>query len=357
MRNILRLRVLGILLLALGLFGGTAVNVAAQDDDVTPPAGTPGTITIAAFLSEAVSGPVLAGEFIPAADGAAPADVDFDLYFTNKSQPAIASGNTSGGAVVIDDLPLGTYVLALDFGSVYGTADYTIVLAADAPSAFLTFLVPAGETPGVTDTACIVLSSFGAEAVDELTWLVSAPYNLPPSGDVLDLDIVIGEANYDIPYVGAYPVDREFTLLIGGVSSQFNRTIQTVGGVGVLCGIPDGTHRLIDTQTGVGVELDTLTGNVTVVTAVFPEGTGDTGDSDGDPDTEAPDGADSGDGEDDGDGDGDGDGDTAGSGDVSKLPSTGQGSSTDSSAIVLILGAMSLVALAGGFAWRQRRSA
>jgi MYXO-CTERM domain-containing protein len=354
MRNILRLRVLGILLLALGLFGGTAVNVAAQDDDVTPGSSSPGTITLAAFLSEAVSGPVLAGGFEAAADGAAPADVDFELYFENTSQPAIATGNTSGGAVVIDDLPLGTYVLALDFGSVYGTANYTIILDETEPSAFLTFLVPAGETPGVTDTACIVLSSFGAEAVDETTWFVSDPYNLPPSGDVFEIE---GEANYDIPYVGAYPVDREFTLLIGGDSTQFNRTIQTVGGVGVLCGIPDGVHTLIDTQTGVGVSVETLTGNVTVVTAVFPEGTGDTGDSDGDPDTEAPDGADSGDGEDDGDGDGDGDGDTAGSGDVSKLPSTGQGSSTDSSAIVLILGAMSLVALAGGFAWRQRRSA
>jgi len=42
---------------------------------------------------------------------------------------------------------------------------------------------------------------------------------------------------------------------------------------------------------------------------------------------------------------------------VSSLPNTGQGSSSSNgSTIVLLFGAMSLVALAAGFAWRQRRA-
>ncbi len=59
---------------------------------------------------------------------------------------------------------------------------------------------------------------------------------------------------------------------------------------------------------------------------------------------------------DDGDDDGaaDGDDDEA----VSDLPSTGQGSDggASGSAIVLFFGAISMVALAAGFAWRQRHT-
>jgi len=44
---------------------------------------------------------------------------------------------------------------------------------------------------------------------------------------------------------------------------------------------------------------------------------------------------------------------------VSALPSTGQGDAagTSASGIVLLFGAMSLIALVIGFAWRQRRVA
>jgi len=42
---------------------------------------------------------------------------------------------------------------------------------------------------------------------------------------------------------------------------------------------------------------------------------------------------------------------------VVALPNTGQGSSSNGSTLILLFGAMSLVTVAAGFAWRQRRNA
>lgn len=359
MRNILRLRVLGILLLALGLFGGSAAGVAAQDD-ATPVSGV-SSVTVSAFLSDAVFAPVLAGAFTASADeGSVPADVSFSIYL-NGDTAAIpyATGNTGDGAVVFDAVPYGTHTITLDDYELYGqTYSWDFVLDSGS-GAFLTFLIPDGETPGLSDVSSLVLSSYAADQVEEATWYVSDPISYaPPAGGAVELDEVLASAGVDIPYTGAYVVDREFYIYANGDTSSIPYVIQTSGGVASLNALPSGTHLIVDAQTGEGVEAEVLVGSVTVVTAVFPEGTGDTGNSDGDPDTEAPgQGSTSGDdsGSDDS-GSGSGSGSTSG-GSVSKLPSTGQGSSTESSTIVLILGAMSLVALAGGFAWRQRRSA
>jgi LPXTG-motif cell wall-anchored protein len=365
MRNILRLRVLGILLLALGLFGGSAVNVAAQDDDGTPPASGFETqsVTVSAFISNAVFVPTLTGGFTAADDAAVAADVSFSIYLNGDLDATpFATGNTSGGAVVFDAVPFGTHTITLDDYELYGQSYSWDFQLDDANAAFLTFLIP-GDNPGNSDISSLVLTSYAADQVDEPTFYISEPIDQdPPDGGAVELDEVVANAGIDIPFTGAYVVDRLFYVYANGDQQSIPYSVQTIGGVGVLNALPTGTHLVTDAQTGVGVDVAVADNAVTVVTAVFPEGTGDSGDSDGDPDTEAPgqgnDGDDDGDGSDDGDDDGDdsGDGSTSG-GDVSKLPSTGQGSSTESSTIVMILGAMSLVALAGGFAWRQRRTA
>jgi LPXTG-motif cell wall-anchored protein len=367
MRNILRLRVLGILLLALGLFGGSAVNVAAQDDDGTPPASGLETqsVTVSAFISNAVFVPTLTGGFTAADDNATPADISFSIYLNGDLDAApFATGNTSGGAVVFDAVPFGTHTITLDDYELYGQSYSWDFQLDEDNAAFLTFLIP-GDNPGNSDISSLVLTSYAADQVDVATFYVSEPIDQdPPSGGAIELDEIIATAGMDIPFTGAYVVDRLFYIYANGDTDTLPINVQTVGGVAVVNALPTGTHLVTDAQTGVGVNVAVADNSVTVVTAVFPEGTGDTGDSDGDPDTEAPgsgngtdDGDDDGsdDGSDDGD-DSDGGSSTSG-GDVSSLPSTGQGSSNESSTIVMILGAMSLVALAGGFAWRQRRTA
>jgi MYXO-CTERM domain-containing protein len=368
MRNILRLRVLGILLLALGLFGGTVASVGAQDDGAaTPPADSGvGSVTVAAFWSEQVAVPTLtegaASAFGDSGIGAGFVEATFSIYINGDtaSTPFATVTTTNGDAKVVDGVPVGTHLLTFD-GAEGWDSPYSYsweITVFEGAGTFLTVLIPWGEAPGFSDTGSLVLSSFAADQLDSPEFLRSAPINvLPQSPEEFPAS---ADDEYDIPYTGAYTVDREFLVYLNEDTASVPTSIQTIGGTTLLDGLPEGTHTLVDAQSGYSISFDIAQGSVTTVVAVFPEGFGDSGNSDGDRDTEAPgqgdDDADGDDGDDDGSDDGDDDGGSTG-GDVTKLPSTGQGSSSDSSSIVLLLGAMSLVALAGGFAWRQRRSA
>jgi MYXO-CTERM domain-containing protein len=361
MRNILRLRVLGILLLALGLFGGTVASASAAP--ATPPADSGvGSVSIAAFWSEQVAVPTLtegsASATGDAGIGAGFVEATFSIYINeDTSSNAFATVTTSGGdAKVIDGVPVGDHTLTFDGAEGYDSPysySWTITVT-EGYGTFLTVLVPWGEAPGFSDTGSLVLSSYAADQVTEAQYLVSAPINvLPQSPEEFP---ATADGDYDLPYAGAYTVDREFYILLNEDANSVPIWMQTIGGTDLEDGLPEGTHSLVDAQSGLATAFSIEQGSVTTVVAVFPEGFGDTGDWDDDPDTESPDG---GAGEDDGDDDGSDDGDDgAAGGDVTKLPSTGQtGNGSDSSTLVLILGAMSLVALAGGFAWRQRRTA
>lgn len=360
MRNILRLRVLGILLLALGLFGGTVASASAAD--ATPPADSGvGSVTIAAFWSEQVAVPTLtegsASAFSDAGIGAGFVECTFSIYINQDtlSTPFATVTTTHGDAKVIDGVPVGDHTLTLDgcdgFESPYSYS-WTISVF-EGSGTFLTVLIPWGEAPGFSDVGSLVLSSYAADQVITPQYLVSAPIQVDPQSPE-EFPATADDA-FDIPYNGAYTVDREFLVYLNEDTASVPYVMQTIGGTDLLDGLPEGTHTLVDAQSGYSTSFSIAQGSVTTVVAVFPEGFGDTGNAEGDRDTEAPDGDD--DGADDGDDDGAAD-DGGASADVTKLPSTGQtGNGSDSSTLVLILGAMSLVALAGGFAWRQRRSA
>jgi hypothetical protein len=365
MRNILRLRVLGILLLALGLFGGTVATASA--DDATPPADSSvGSLSVAAFTSDQVSVPTITEGYATADNegGAGFTEASFELYINGdtSSDSWWTFTTTDGNAQVNDFVPVGVHTLILtdsSWDSPYSYAWDVEVFA--GTGTFVTVLIPSGETPGISNSGSLVLSSYGADQVGNTKFLVSDPINIAPQAPI-DQNLGFAEDDLaDAGYAGAYTVDRQFLIYVNGDTNSAALSLQTIGGTALYDNLPAGTHVLADAQTGESISFTIASGSVTTVVAVFPEGYGDTGEP-GDRDVDAPgaddDGADTGD--DNGDGDDDGgkaDGGNTGGG-VSKLPSTGQGgNSTDSSAIVMILGAMSLVALAGGFAWRQRRTA
>lgn len=372
MRNILRIRVLGMLLLALGLFGGSVTSVAAQGTDATPPGEScVGSLGVSAFLSDQVSVPTIT--FATASDHADDEGADyvvanFELYINGdlSADPFATFSTDNGGAVVIDGIPAGTHTLVYlaDEGPDYAW-DVTIATCVDGGEAgftVVTVLLPNGELPGVSDTGSLVVSCYAAEQVASTEFYVSAPINVPPAAP--EEFPASADGAFDLPYTGAYVVDRELLVYLNADFSSVPIVLQCVDGTVLLDDIPSGTHAIVDAQTGFSDLFSIESGFITTVVVVFPEGTGDTGGAP-DPDTEEPDGSDGGsaDGSADGSDDGSSDGSDGGSADgdggsVTSLPSTGQGgNTTDSSAIVLVLGAMSLVALAGGFAWRQRRSA
>lgn len=365
MRNILRLRVLGILLLALGLFGGSVAGVAAAD--ATPPADSSvGSLSVAAFTSDQVSVPTITEGYATADNegGAGFTEASFELYINGdtSSDAWWTFTTTDGNAQVNDFVPVGVHTLILtdsSWDTPYSYAwDVEVIAGAGT---FVTVLIPTGETPGISNSGSLVLSSYGADQVGNTKFLVSDPINIAPQAPI---DENLGWAEDDLAdagYAGAYTVDRQFLIYINSDTASAALSLQTIGGTALYDNLPAGTHILADAQTGESIQFTIAKGSVTTVVAIFPEGVGDSGNPDGDRDTTAPDAGDddsadtgSDSGSDDG---GNADGGNTGGG-VSKLPSTGQGgNSTDSSAIVMILGAMSLIALAGGFAWRQRRTA
>ena len=349
MRNILRLRVLGILLIALGLFGGTAATALAAD--ATPPADSDtASLAISAFWSDQVAKPTLteasASANLP--DGAGFIEATFSVYINGDllAEPWATVTTTNGDAQVIDALPVGTHKLVLD-GAVGFESPYTWawdVTVTEGAATVVTVLVPWGDTPGNSDLGSLVLTSYGADQVVTPQFFVSPPINITPEPAE-----EIAASGFDLPYEGAYVVDREFLVYINGDLNSVPLTLQTQGGTALADGLPEGTHLLVDAQTEYSIEFDIAQGSITTIVAVFPEGTGDSGDPE-DPDTEAPGGDD---GSDDGSDDGTDDG-----GDVTKLPNTGQtGNGSDSGSLAIVLGAMSLLALAGAYAWRQRRTA
>jgi hypothetical protein len=364
MRNILRLRVLAILLLALGLFGSAVTSASAQEDtdfgkDGTPTEAGSGSLAVSAFLSSQVSIPTITYFQATAnADGGAEfTEADFALYLNGNfsAEPWYTFSTTNGDAVVIDNIPTGA-----NHQLVYYPADgsnaYSWTIRIDRGQlTSVTLLIPDGTFSGNVSTGSVVVSSYAFQSSTDTTprWW-TAVVNTPNQGAVNANDLV--SPPVDAKYSGAYLVDRQFTININGGGTGLN--LQTDGGVALFDKLPPGVHTITDTQTGYSAEFEIVAGSITTVTVVFPEGYGDTGSSTGDKDTEDPD-----DGDTAGDTGSDSGSDTGnngsnGGGKVSSLPSTGQGSnSSDSSTIVLILGAMSLVALAGGFAWRQRRTA
>lgn len=371
MRNILRLRVLAILLLALGLFGSafataSAQNVTYEDTDFgkdgTPTEAGSGSLAVSAFLSDQVSVPTITYFQATAnADGGAEfTEADFALYLNGNfsAEPWYTFTTTNGDAVVIDNIPTGANHQLVYYPS-DGSNAYSWTIRIDKGQlTSVTLLIPDGTFSGNVSTGSVVVSSYAFQSSTDTTprWW-TAVVNNPNQGAVEALDLV--SPPVDAKYSGAYLVERQFTININGGGTGLN--LQTDGGVALFDKLPPGVHTITDTQTGYSAEFEIVAGSITTVTVVFPEGFGDTGSTDGDKDTESPDDAEdsaSDSGSDTGSDSGSDSGTSGGGGKVSSLPSTGQGSSSsDSGTIVLILGAMSLIALAGGFAWRQRRTA
>lgn len=374
MKNILRLRVLGILLMALGLFGGGAVAASAQgitncqdttsvncgwDNDGTPTSPGSGSLGVSAFLSDQVSVPTITYFQASAnADGGAEfTEADFSLYLNGDfgAEPWYSFTTTNGDAVVIDNIPTGDHHKLVYYPS-DGSNAYSWTIRIDANQlTSVTLLIPDGTFSGNVSTGSVVVTSYAFQSSTDTTprWWTAVVNN--PNQGAVGADLVA--APVDAKYSGAYLVDRQFTININGGGSGLN--LQTDGGVALFDKLPAGDHKITDSQTGYSTWFHIDAGSITTVTVVFPEGYGDTGSATGDKDTESPDGGDKTDtGSDSSSDGGNNNGSNGGGGKVSSLPSTGQGSnSSDSSTLVLILGAMSLVALAGGFAWRQRRTA
>jgi len=287
MRNILRLRVLGILLLALGLFGGTAASAYAAD--ATPPADSDtASVTIAAFWSDQVAKPTLtegaASANEDAGVGAGFIEATFSIYINGDltADPWATVTTWNGDAQVIDALPVGTHKLVLD-GAVGYESPYTWswdITVTAGTGTFLTVLVPWGDEPGNSSTGSLVLSSFGADQVDTPQFLVSPPINITPEA----ADDIAAAGDYDLPYEGAYTVDREFLIYLNGDTNSVPIALQTIGGTDLEDGLPAGTHLLVDAQSEYSIDFEIAQGSITTIVAVFPEGFGDTGNPE-DPDT------------------------------------------------------------------------
>jgi len=285
MRNILRFRVVAIVLLALGLFAGTFANVGAQ---ATPVAST-GTLVVSKFdcpnLEEAtatVSDPV----------------------------PFVSAGGADTSECVAG---------FADF-QVFANADFESepVAEFEAGQASVDLAVGTGFALLEVDTNVFFLFDITADAITTITVL----------NPVADKD-------------GATPVP-------GDKDGD---------------GKDDGGEDKDGGDGGAGEDKDSNGDGV-----VDDKDTGDAGSDDGgaagedgaagDAGADGANGADGTDGANGANGAAGEAGVSEGKG-VSVLPSTGQGADagTSGSAIVLLLGAMSLVALTAGFAWRQRRTA
>jgi len=199
----------------------------------------------------------------------------------------------------------------------------------------------------------------------------------------------------DTPEEGCSATSADFEIFVNGdfTSDPIPATIDESGTINGIPPTQDGVpHALFDPASNVYFSIEIAPGEVTTATVLNPanvipnadgdesginaegvagdtannadgasatDGTaeGDTSVADGTADNA--DGASASDGNDEGDTSNvarASDGDDA-EGGISRLPSTGQGgdSGVNGSATALLFGAISMVALAGGFAWRQRR--
>lgn len=188
-------------------------------------------------------------------------------------------------------------------------------------------------TPGTDEPGTVVISTFVCTQIEEPTATVSGPVGVGAAA---------GEEP-EPPEEGCVADSADFQVF---VNSDFTSDPIDVfvDGTATVNGVPsteDGVpNALFEPSFNVFFEFDITPGGVTTITVRNPadDGDGATPVVDGDDDSAA----------DDGD-----------NGAVSGLPSTGEGGDggASGSAIVLLLGAMSTVALAAGFAWRQRRTA
>ncbi|MGB3304655.1 MAG: hypothetical protein WBA63_00580 [Thermomicrobiales bacterium] len=324
----------------------------AQPTDPFVPGDT-SSVTISGYLSDQVSEPTfMYSDPFSTADvgGTIPADFTFEFYVNGDTAAApFAVVSTGGGAAVVDGLPTGL-VTIYETGS--GASVDVIVVSGNITS--VNFFMPSGPNAGNSDINSIAIDTY---VCDQIRYPVSSA------------GITAGavEEN-DLPNAGCTPTDRDLVLYLNGdLTAQPWASFTTYGGVAVLNAVPYGFHTIVDPATG--YQFDVFagfgegSGTVTAISLYFPVG----GDVVVPTQVPAEPTATPGNGGDNGD-DGHhghdhgkkGDKGTTGkSSTVSSLPNTGQGSSssTDSSTLVLLFGAMSLVALAGGVAWRQRRSA
>ncbi|MGB3307316.1 MAG: hypothetical protein WBA63_14085 [Thermomicrobiales bacterium] len=354
-----------------------AVTVQPGEGDKTPEGGIPPTqvpttvptvaptevpsttssITISAFLSDQVAYPqfLVSAPFSAQAasdvGGSIPADRTFELYVNGDTTAApFAVVSTGGGAAVVDGVPEGLVTI---YETQSGASIDVNVVSGNITS--VTFLAPSGAGAGNSDIASIVIDTYGCDQIDVPVAATGS------TGGVLPAAV---EQN-DLPNAGCTPIDRDLVLYLNGdTTAQPWASFSTVDGVAALNEVPTGDHLLVDPATGYQFPVSAAAGTVTAISLYFPiddviiptQVAPTATAAPGQP-TAVP-GGDHGHGHDHGNKGTTGKS-TSGSSSVSSLPNTGQGSSssTDTSTLVLLFGALSLGALAGGVAWRQRRSA
>jgi len=192
----------------------------------------------------------------------------------------------------------------------------------------------AQATPGSGEPGTLVISNFVCTQIEEPTATVSDPVDVGAAADE------------PTPEDGCTPDAAAFQIFANSDFTSDPINVY-VNGTATVNGVPSTAatsvpNALFDPVHNVYFEFEVTPGGVTMITVLNPA-------KDEDGATLVADATDDGAVDDVADDD---------DGDVSGLPSTGQGSDggANGSAIVLLFGAMSMVALAGGFAWRQRRT-
>ncbi len=332
MRDVLlRLRVVAMLLAALGLFLGFGATASAQvvdlnavicatldvNDDLTVSAEEAAALTVdltgdllvnqADFeFADAECDTILGGEGGVLTLGIClTLDVNDDLTVSAEEAAALTVDLTGDGVVDEADFALAEAECGplLDDGGEAGDLQLVKFFCSNIEGNFFSVTAPFGAAAGTGD---IVLDESGCEPGDASFLVVDA------EGE--EKEVATGD-------------DGEISLT----------------------GLEAGVGTVEELSTGIVAEFTIEEDALTVVTffnEVVTGGEGDDGDDD--------------------DGDDDGDDvddpvvavDAGTGGTVTTLPSTGQGNAGgNGGTIVLLLGALSLVTLAGGFAWRQRRTA
>lgn len=195
------------------------------------------------------------------------------------------------------------------------------------------------DVPSTTSTSSITINGYLSDQVAYPQFLDSDPFSTADAG-------------------GTIPADFTFELYVNGDTSAAPfAVVSTDGGAAFVDDVPTGNVTIYETSSGASADVAVISDEITAVTFFMPLGTESdvvpteapveaTAPADPAQTTAVPDG-------DQGKTDG-GKSSTS----VNSLPNTGQGSasSSDGSTIVLLFGAMSLVALAAGSAWRQRQT-
>ena len=314
---------------------------------------------------------VTPGPVVPAPPAAT---VNLDLCVALLGEGLIdAQGNLVAGTVLTP---------GQTFGGVTLTADLIVLIGQGACGDVTGF--PPAPAPGTT-TGTLVVSKFLCPDLEEATATVSDPVPFAAAGGAPSANCVadtaffqvFAGANFDSEPVAEFEAGQASVDLAAGtgfalfepdqdVFFLFDIAADSVTTITVLnpaadkdgatpvAGDKDGNGggAVDDKDTGGGDvvdDKDTTGGDVVVEDEVAADAGTDEGGAAGEAGADGADGTDGAAGE---------AGEAGGAG-VTALPSTGQGADagTSSSAIVLLFGAMSLVALAAGFAWRQRRTA